>query len=348
MPECLTREITCKRSGVLLASLHIHLFEGQLAYLDSHTESIYLHPFYRLAPVVLIKKLEDSLHRAQESGWIQSHKEQERLCLLTSALMHALDCIKQDRATLPTYVVASASAGRLLGLAKWFFFLSTQRLEFPVYSISGKNENLGWENFKHWLDAAYQIREDWASKRRQLDQDAKKRAHEASMKEVFSESYRRVDTKKVWNWVHIQLADHFAPGRLETFKSLFLEGDLNAHEWLLDDVEDVKIALVQHCDIGNEIMHFINKRLDGIRALIKDFHSSFTLLGTKESGTFGGEGQTPEEALFLGEFDRRVEALEELPPAPTREGFATQGLFLKAQAQWNILSRRFQQKKGST
>lgn len=343
----LVKSIFCKNSGVLLATMQINIFEGHLAYLDAHSDAIYLHPFYRLSSAVLIKKLEDSLHRAQESGWVQTYKEQERLRLLTSAMMHSLSCLKQDRPTLPSYHIAVASAGRLLGLAKWFFYISSQRLEFPLYSISGKNENLEWQNFKHWIDSAYLIREEWASKSRTLEIEAKKKAHEESMKEVLSESYRRVDTRKVWNWIHIQLADHFAPGRLETFKSLFLDGDLNAHDWITDDIEDLKIALVQHCDIGNEIMHFINKRLDGIRAIIKDFHSSFTIINPKrnqESSTFGIEEQTPEEALFLSEYDRKVESLEELPAPPAREAFASQALFLKAQAQWNILKRRFEQK----
>lgn len=345
----LTKTIFCQNSGVALAQLEIRIFEGHLAYLEAHSDALYLHPFYRVSSSVLLKKFEDCLHHSQEQAWVLTHAEQQRLQLLTSAMMHSLGCIKQDRPTLPPFPIAAASSGRLLGLAKWFWFISSQRLEFPIYSISGKNDNLDWSNFKHWLDSAYLVREDWASKSRKLQIDAQKRAHEQSMREIKSESYRRVDTKKVWNWIHLQLADEYAPGRLETFKNLFLNGDLDISNWILDDVEDLKIALVQHCDCGNEIMHFINKRLDGIAGLIKDFYSSFTILGQKSSpeASFGDDEQTLQEQQFIAEFDTRVAALESLPPAPQRADYQTLGLFLKAQAQWNILSKRFKLLKGN-
>lgn len=344
-PLTITRTIFCRNSGVVLGQLEIKIFEGHLPYLESHDEAIYLHPFYRMSSAVLLKKMEDCLHKTQESGWIGTDVEKTRLSLLTSALMHSIGCIKQECPTLPRFEYAAASGGRLLGLAKWFWWISSQRLSFPVYSISKRNGNLDWNNFRHWLDSAYLIREEWASTSRKLNLAAQKRAQEQSIREINSEVYRRVDTRKVWNWIDLQLENHFAPGRRETFKNLFLNGDIEAHEWTVDDVEDLKIALVQHCDIGNEIMHFINKRLTGIQGLIRDFYSGFTLLTKiKEDQSQLEEEKTPEELAFFDEYDKKVEALEALPPAPQRKDFATLGLFLKAQAQWNILKKRFEAK----
>ena len=343
----ITRTIFCRYSGVVLGQLEVKILEGHMPYLEAHEDAIYLHPFYRMSAQVLMKKLEDCLHQAQEIGWVQTDKEKERLQLLTSAIMHALCCIKQDTACLPKYEYAVASAGRLLGLAKWFFFISSQRLEFPTYSISKRNENLDWNNFRYWLDSAYEIRDEWSKNSRRLELDAQKRATELSLIEIRSESYRRVDTRKVWNWIQLQLAGNLAPGRIETFKNLFLDGDLEAHEWTVDDVEDLKIALVQHCDIGNEIMHFINKRLDGIRGLIQDFYTGFTLL-TKTGAKYEEEEKTAEEVAFLGEFDKKAAALETLPPQPQRKDFTTLGLFLKAEAQWRILKKRFDALQQST
>jgi hypothetical protein len=337
------RTIYCQKSGVVLGQLEVLILEGHLAYLEAHDEAVYEHPFYRMSQTVLLKKLEDALHHCQNNGWVCTHAEQQRLQLLVSAVMHHLGCVKQEGACLPSFTVAASSAGRLLGIAKWFFYVSSQRLQFTTYSISTRNQNLQWENFKHWLDTAYEIRNDWSKNKKEMQREAELRLREESIRTIKSEHFKRVDTKKVWNWVHLQLADHYAPGRLETFKSIFMDGDINAHEWNTDDIDDVSEAILKHCDIGNEIMYFIRKRLDGILGLVKDFGSSFTLITRVQSDKFGEGSQTPEEALFFSEFDKKAEALETLPPAPKREDFESLGKFLKAQANWNILSKRWKQ-----
>lgn len=346
--KSLTRQILCQNSGVVLGNLEILIIEGQIAYLESHSEAVYLHPFYRLSPAILQSKLTDCLTKAHEDGWVLSEGEKLRLQLLTSALMHSLGAIKQIGTSLPSIHVATGSAGRLLSLAKWYFFTSSQRLEFPVYSVSPANENMGWENFRFWLDTAYEVRAEWGKRVRVLEQEEQQRLYSENVRDIKSESNRRIDLRKVWQWIANQFDEKVPPGRIETLKSLFMNGDVEAHEWLADDVDDLQELLCLHCDLGNEIMFFINKRLNGIRALIRDFYSSFTLLG---SGSSSGpsandqDPQTPEEKLFIQAYDEKVEHLESLPPKPIRESFASFGLFLKSEAQWNILRRRWQAKQ---
>lgn len=345
--DSIVKTIYCQNSGVVLGNLECKIFEGQLAYMEAHSEAIYLHPFYRLSNIVLLKKLEDCLHAFQEAGWVGSNAEQMRLRLLISATMFHLDSIKQDRPTLPAFPIAAASAGRLLGITKWFFYISSQRLAFPLYSVSGLNENLQWENFKHWIDSAYEVRNAWASKSKEYKRDAEKRAMDESLREIKSEHiFKRIDTRKVWNWIELQLDDHVPPGRIETFRDCFLNGDTEAFEWTIDDVDDIREAIVQHCDRGNEICFFINKRLDGIAAIIRDFYSSFTVV-SKIAGTASQftDQQTPEEALFYSEYDKKAGELVELPGPPKREDFTSLALFLKAKAQHSILSKRFKQLK---
>jgi hypothetical protein len=342
-----TKTICCKNSGVILGRLEVCIFEGHLAYFEAHSEATYTHPFYRLPHPVLLKKLEDSLKQAQEQGWVLSWREQQRMQLLMSAIMHELGVMKQEGPSLPKMEIAAGSAGRLLALSKWFFFLTSQRVEFPQYSINKKNENLGWENYKYWLDAAFHVRENWAKKARTYELDAKKKAHEEALKEIKDDVvYKRLDMRRIWNWIEIQLVDHHSKGRIETFKNLFLNGDLEVYEWTTDDVDDLIEATVQFCDQGNDIMFFIRKRLQGMLALQRDLFSSFMIVGGARTG-FQEEKATEQEEAFIAEYDKKVEALEELPPKPNRESFATQGLFMRAEAQWNILARRFKAKKGS-
>jgi hypothetical protein len=338
-----TQEIRCHHSNILLGKLQVLIVEGHLTYLQSHSDSIYLHPFYGLDSTVLIKKLENSLHQHQEAGWIPGWKEKERLRLLCSALMHTLGCIKQTGPSLPRHEIAVASAGRLLGLAKWFFFISSQRLAFPLYSVSKQNDNLEWENFRYWLDSAYEVRHSWATQSRELKREAQERTQAEILKQIKGEVYRPVDKKKVWNWIQIQLEGREPAGRLATYKELFLEGDSNPSDWLKDDVDDVQFAIATHCDQGNEIMYFIRKRLEGIKALIHDFYSSFTLLTKVQEDKYGSDEQTTQEKEFFAGFDATAEALEKLPPPPDRKDFATNGLWIQATARWNILKKRWEQ-----
>lgn len=338
-----TKEIRCKNSNLLLGYLRVAIVEGHMTYLQSHAESIFLHPFYGLNSTVLIKKLEDSLHHHQELGWLPGEKEKDRLRLLCSALMHNLGCIKQSEPSLPRHEIAVASAGRLLGLAKWYFFVSSQRLEFPLYSVSTRNANLEWDNFKYWLDTAYEVRRNWSTVSRQRKQEDTKKAQEEALKQLRGEVYRAVDKRKVWNWIFLQIKDYEPAGRIETFKELFIEGDLNASNWIKDDVEDLQFVIANRCDLGNEIIFYIRKRLEGIKALIQDFYSGFTLLTKVQQDKFGNDGQTVQEKALLDSYDEKAEQLEVLPPAPERKDYATNGLWYKATGEWNILSKRWKQ-----
>jgi len=163
------------------------------------------------------------------------------------------------------------------------------------------------------------------------------------LKELKGEVYRPVDKRKVWNWISVQLEGKIPAGRLTTFKSLFMDGDTNPSDWLKDDVDDVQFAIAEHCDMGNEIMFFIRKRLEGIKGLINDFYSSFTLLTKVQEDKYGSDEQTVQEKSFFLQFDSAAETLEVLPPPPDRKDFTTNGLWLQATARHSILSKRWSQ-----
>jgi hypothetical protein len=257
--------------------------------------------------------------------------------------MHNLGCIKQHEPSLPRHEIAAASAGRLLGLAKWYHFISSQRLAFPIYSVSKANENLDWQNFKFWLDTAYQVRHDWATTSREHKREAKEKSQAELLKQLHGEVYRPVDKKKVWKWIQIQLEGKVPAGRIVTFQELFMDGDTNPSDWLKDDVDDLQFAIAEHCDMGNAIMFYIRKRLEGIKALINDFYSSFTLLTKAQEDKYGSDEQTSQEKEFFAGFDSTAETLEELPPMPDRKDFQTNGLWIQATARWNILKKRWDQ-----
>jgi hypothetical protein len=114
-------------------------------------------------------------------------------------------------------------------------------------------------------------------------------------------------------------------------------------------VEDLQFAIVECCDTGNEITHFINTRLNNIKSMLQDFYGSFTLLNSpsRSGEAHPDQLQTKQEEEFFATFDNKIAAMDEIPPEPKRESFASLGLYMKAKAQHSILSKRFSLIKSS-
>lgn len=348
----ISHPLRCSRSGVTLAFLNICISDGHQLYLSEWSTSITLHPFYNLPFTVLAKKLESALLQGESKEWNLPEKEQQRIQILVSATLHSMECIKQECACLPSYPIALACAPQLLRLAHWFHSLASRRLSFPTYSISTQNNNLQWENLRFWIEGAESVITSWDKKKHALETEAQIRATEDALTTLRSKVYRRVDLNKVWNWIHLQIKDHGFNGRLSTWKDLFMNGDLEPENWLQDDVDDLIEAILEYCNIGNEIMHFIHQRLNGISEGIKEHYSGFTLIGLNaEMYRNSQEGPTEKEKQLTDSLDANLAAIGELPPKPERRSFATQGAFLQAEAKWNLLRRRWellQQRKNSS
>lgn len=359
-----TNIILCPRSGVALAKVEALCSHGWplLSTLSSTTGGI-LHPIYGFPTDKLIAKLRTELQAAEQISWCCMDAEIKEIKLTISALMYALDCMwlphpdaiqqrKQLEASLPKWEVCVGSGNRFLALASWFHYATSKRLVFPLYRVSKLNNNLGWENFSAWLDDAFDVKERWEKGRESLKDAEELKLRTDALITVKAESiYKRIDFMKVWNWIDIQLKESkdYSAGRRETFKTIFLSADMHPEDWTLDDIEDLQMAVLENCDIGNEIMHFISKRLKHIRAMIQDFYSSFTILSANSIGLLGNPGEATEEEkkatnAFMEKFDNKIDILSELPNEPKRESFASLGLFMKAQAEWRILKRRFDAK----
>lgn len=353
-----TKIIHCPRSGLPLATVTTICSHGWP--LLSAFQTTLLHPIYNFPIEKLIIKLDSELREAEQVAWCIDPTGETEIRLTMSAIMYALEAIwqppveathlwKQLEPSLPSWAVAIGTGGRLVKLASWYHYATSKRLEFPRYRISTQNSNTKWENFAAWLDEAFEIKTDWEQGRDKLSHEEELRKRSAALLEVRADSvYKRIDFNKVWNWIDVQMAQYpaYPAGRRETFKTIFMKGDQSPEEWTVDDIEDVHFAIVETCDIGNEICFFINNRLRQIRAVIEDFYSSFTLLSkVSGEGIDALDAVTPAEQAassnFFSSFDKRASELETLPEAPKRESFASYPKFLQAQAQWNILKRRY-------
>ena len=352
-----TKIIYCYRSNVPLASVTAICSQGWP--MLSSIQTVLIHPIYQMPLAKLVIKLEEHLELAQDTEWSITDQEISEIKLCMSAIMYALDAIWQAPAesrqhipSLPSTSVAVGSAARLAKLAAWFDYVTSKKISFPLYRISKHNDNINWENFAGWLDDAEAIKHDWEHGAGKLATEEELRKREAALLTVKAEHiYKRIDFNKVWGWIDIQMSQSasYPAGRRETFKSLFMKGDTVPEDWTTDDVDDLVEAILTTCDCGNEITHFINTRLKHIRQLIVDFYSSFTLLSSVSRDASGAATNpdavhTEQEAEFFADFDKRANELTELPAAPKREHFTSLALFLRAQAQHNILMRRYDMK----
>lgn len=359
--------IYCPRSGLPLAKVEALCSQGwpMLNSMASTTSGL-IHPIYNVPLSKLVIKLKSELQAAEAASWDVPSHQQHELALTMSAIMYSLDCMWQPpveavskwmriEPSLPAWPICVASGGRLLSLAGWYHFATSKRLSFPLYRTSTANKNTEWQNFSAWLDDAFSVRTEWESKKSAIAQAEELKARTDALITVRADAvYKRIDLGKVWKWVDIQLAQdkRYSAGRRETFKSIFMSADMHPEEWAIDDIEDVQLAILECCDMGNDIMHFITQRINMMRASLQDFYSSFTLL-TKVAGDSSMlDTLTEEEAVKTGEFfsgfDKRAESLESLPPEPKREHFATHAKFLQAQAQHRILARRYDMSKSRT
>jgi hypothetical protein len=348
--------IYCTRSGLPLAEINTICTHGW-PFLSSF-QSTLIHPIYSFPLEKLLLKLENSLRELEKKEWkADGPAEQQELSLTMSAILYSIDSIwtplSSERSyapSLPSYPIAIGTGARLLTHASWYWHLTSKRLALPIFRPNHADKNTHWENFSAYLEACESVREEWEKGRKKYETEEERKRKLDAVREVRAANiYKRIDFIKVWNWIDAQVSTSpkYPSGRRETFKALFLSGDMNPEEWIADDIDDLSEAVFDLCDQGNEITHFIRTRLNHIRDTINSFYGSFTLLSSvaSENNTEGTasptETLTNQEQEFFESFDEKVMNLEALPPPPKRESFATLALFLKAQAQHNILSRRF-------
>lgn len=359
--------IYCPRSGLALAKVEALCSHGwPLINSLASTTSGLVHPIYGMPLDKLIVKLKGELTAAEAIAWCSIDADQREVQLTMSAIMYAIDAIWQPpveathmwnrlEPSLPAWPICVASGSRLMHLASWYHYATSKRLAFPGYRVSSANANTSWQNFSTWLDDAWSIKTDWEARKDSVAQAEEIKARTDALLAVKGEHiYKRIDFNRVWKWIDIQMAQdaRYPAGRRETFKSIFMSGDMHPEEWTVDDVEDVQLAVLETCDMGNDIMFFIRTRLNNIRSIIQDFYSSFTLL-TRVSSEAGGldeldEVEQEKTSAFFAGFDKRAESLEALPPEPKRESFATLAKFLQAQAQHRILARRYDMSRAAT
>lgn len=333
--------VQCAISGAVLGTLEVAIVEGSLPFVQNFSEMQLLHPFFGQSEYNLMRKYDESLKWFAENGWQNDTHHLPRLQVIMSATMYKLGVLKQETPSRPSFAIVAGCAHRLYSLAKWYFMETGKRNQLPTFSVARRNSNMEWENLRYWLDEFHEIRERWRTRASELQREEELRSRETALKEIMSQHTRKVSLRNVWSWLELQLKVEVKDGRLETWKSLFFTGDLAPEDWLADDVDDLAEAVAEYCDIGNEIMYFVRNRLQFIREQITEFYGSFTIVRTTADSPQFSQ-MSDKESELLQEYDNKVSLLDDLPPPPQQKDFATLVLFLKAQANYNILKSRWE------
>lgn len=357
-----TKVINCQRSGVPLVEI-TSLCSNGWALLSQPIMATFVHPVYGLALGKQIRKLELQLIDADQAEWDMPPTQLREISLTISALMYSLDAMwtpsndalangRNIEASLPDAKTTAGCASRVLDLASWYFAETTRRITFPLWKPSKQAGNLNWHGFSAWLDACFEIREDWSTAKRKAENKELLRSTEDVMKLVSqAQVYKRIDTKKVWNWIELQASEFegkYAVGRRATLKSLFMNGEQEPELWTPDDCDDLIEMVTDTCDIGNDITSYIRNRVSNIRAAINDFYSDFTLIGSSNvnkngepSGLELTDSERNAEDKLFGEYETKLLGMTELPAKPNPANYPNRVAALKAQAEWNILSKLF-------
>ena len=357
-----SRTIHCQRSGVPLVEVTTLCANGW-ALLSQPVFAVFVHPVYNLQLGKLCRKLELQLIDADQAEWNVPPHQLTEIALSMSALMYSLDAMwtpsedalvtgRNIEPSLPDVKTTVGCADRLLDLASWYFAETSRRITFPLWKPSKSAGNLNWHGFSAWLDACMDIREDWSNAKRKAENKALIRSTEDVLKLVSqAQVYKRIDTKKVWNWIELQASEHsgkYAAGRRETLKTLFMSGEIEPELWTPDDCDDLIEMVVDTCDIGNDITSYIRNRVSNIRAAINDFYGDFTLIGASNTNRYGEDSglelsQTEKsaESKLFGEYEVKLLGMTECPAKPVASDYPNRVAALKATAEWNILSKLF-------
>lgn len=354
-----TKTLCCQRSGLALLEVTTLCSNGW-ALLTQPIFATVVHPIYGMPLDKLLRKLSLQLVEAEAVSWTIQNTAIRELALSMSAVMYSLDTMwlpladaithgRNIESSLPDNKTTIGCAARLLNLASWYHHETSKRVQFPLWKPSKSAGNLNWHGFPAWLDACFELKNEWESAKRKAENIDLLDSTEKALATVHMASvYKRIDVSKVWNWIELQASEcsaKYPAGRRETLKTLFMSGELNPEDWNADDCDDLIEMVTDTCDIGNDITHYIRNRVSHIRAAITEFYSNFTIIGKISADGDGGLELSAREqecnTVLFKEYDDKLINLTEMPPKPTADKYPSKIHFLRAQAEWNILNRRF-------
>lgn len=335
--------IVCSITGLELIQVN-SLCAGTWPLLVNLSKEL-VHPVFELDSTSLTNKLSNLINEAERNNYNLSQNTEQQLQLTICATLHKLNCLalsNNQPCGLPGTGTLVGSAAPLLDLAKWHFSL-VKKPALPKY-----RPTVAWLNFSSWTTSCLDIKQNW-HKARDVESDKLQAALESDrdIKVVYS----KIDKDKVWAWIHKQAKQNVSAGRLITMETLFTTPYINPLEWNTDDVDDLLEIVYNHCDTGHDILHYIQSVANNLRRQINEYNSGFSLNTSYDSPSLliGSNDVQEKEAMntTMKSYHTQLEDVASLADIkkPNKADYPKLIDFLRAQSQYNILVKLFNERK---
>lgn len=273
--------LRCQLSGLFIGRLEVITTVGSLPYLSHWQEMVARHPVFSMSEGRLLSFTTNEWRRLAKKAADEEITENESnvLCVCYLALLHSLDCIKQDKdlQILPPMHIVYNTMPKLLALSYWKYHLESKRFSFPTYHISRANNNGNFSDIGAYLDLCFEIKDDYEMKIN--DEAEKQKAKEAADAiKVLNNTWVIPPSKKqLWNWVKAHLLPtKYAPDCEGWLSTLFLGGSQTiVNDFEKADIEMMEEIIVSECPAGTGVMHAVRGRIDSIWRIWKEHHEAF-------------------------------------------------------------------------
>jgi hypothetical protein len=275
----LHHKIKCKYSGLTIGTLDVITTAGAIPYVSYWDKCIAYHPVFSLEPLRLFKFVKGEWDRMAQRAVDSevSQAESDILCVGYLAVLHTLDCIRQDQPSLPPLAIVHTTIGKLFNLAYWKWKLESERFTFPTLHLSKHNKNLDFSNLDDYLELCFDVRKDYEKRVRTADEKAQLDAATAAIKALSSEWVTPTSKRLIWTWVKAHLPEKYSADAQGWLSTLFLGGSNAIVDFDKEDIELAEEIVSSSCPNGTGVMFAVRQRLQAIRTTWEQYHEAYTI-----------------------------------------------------------------------
>lgn len=279
MTMLLRHIIHCNKSGLPIGTLEVATTAGALPYLSYWDKCVGYHPVFSMQTVKLLKFTQSEWTRLAQRAEDSEISDDESNILRVSflAVLHTLDCVRQDEPALPPLHIVTTSIQRLFKLAYWKWRLESQRFAFPTLHLSKPNKNLDFSNLPDYLDLCFEIKAGYETKVREIEEQEKIRVAEEALIALNNTWITPTSKRMMWRWIEANLSEKHRKEDAEWMSAIFLGSPLVIQAQLDENLEWMEEIIMGDCPVGTGVMHAVRKRIDEVWQIWKNHNSVFEI-----------------------------------------------------------------------
>ena len=279
MTMTMRHDLRCRLSGLVVGHLEVKTTAGCLPYLSHWDACIVKHPVFSMSTEKLLRFSRDEWSRLAQRATDEEigEEESETLRVAYLAILHTLDCVKQDAPALPPLAVVVKTIQQLFVLSYWKWKLESERFSFPTLHLNSINRNLDFSNIDDYLLVCFNIRRDYEKKVREVDEVAKVKAAQDALVELNNTWIAPASKKVLFQWICSNLPEQYQPDGQGWLRTLFLGSDRVICTFEEDSIQLCREIIESSCPNGTGVMFVVRKRLDAIDKAWNDHFSSYEI-----------------------------------------------------------------------